>query len=163
MSLATTLTVKEIQQAIVSHGAWKYRENIFVPNLSWGLLPYEADLVILNKRGYLTEIEIKRSWEDFMADFKKSHTHDAPQVYELYYCLPKALVDKARAWYKEQGRGEGCDNGNFAVLSYDENGNVTEERGFGWSHQPNRRKLFIEEQLQVARLGCMRLWNVKKE
>lgn len=52
-----------------------------IPNLSWGLLDYEADFVAISKSGYMTEVEIKRSFEDFKADFSKKHKHDAEQVY----------------------------------------------------------------------------------
>ena len=76
----TKLTVDEIQLALYNSGIWNKRQDIFVPNLSWGLLNHEADLVILTKSGYLTEVEIKRSWEDFKADFKKEHEHKDEHV-----------------------------------------------------------------------------------
>ncbi len=45
--METKLTVKEIQQAIVRKFG-KIREKTYVPNVSWGLLPYEADLLMMN-------------------------------------------------------------------------------------------------------------------
>ena len=56
----TKLTVDEIQIALRNSGIWNKRQDIFIPNLSWGLLNYEADLVIITKSGYLTEVEISR-------------------------------------------------------------------------------------------------------
>lgn len=90
----TKLTVDEIQIALRNSGIWNKRQDIFIPNLSWGLLDYEADLVIITKSGYLTEVEIKRSWEDFKADFKKNHKHDDPRVYNFHYCVPESILDR---------------------------------------------------------------------
>ena len=69
----TKLTVDEIQIALRNSGIWNKRQDIFIPNLSWGLLQYEADMVIITKSGYKNELEIKRSRELFKDDFKKSH------------------------------------------------------------------------------------------
>ena len=55
--VCTELTVKEIQALLAEH--WGIRTNIIVPNVSWGMLDYEADLLIMNKTGYVTEIVFK--------------------------------------------------------------------------------------------------------
>lgn len=90
----TKLTVDEIQIALRNSGIWNKRQDIFIPNLSWGLLNYEADLVIITKSGYLTEVEIKRSWADFKADFKKGHEHDDPRVCHFHYCVPESICER---------------------------------------------------------------------
>ena len=69
-----------------------------IPNLSWGLLQYEADFVVVSKSGYLTEVEIKRSYSDFLADFKKKHSHDAEQVYYFYYCVPRMYCSESNRY-----------------------------------------------------------------
>lgn len=51
-------------------------------------------MLVLSKNGYLTEIEIKRSWEDFLADFKKKHKHNSELIKYFYYCVPISLLDK---------------------------------------------------------------------
>ena len=79
----TNLTVKEIENALVFSGWFSIRNDIIIPNLSWGLLNHEADLAILNK----TEIEIKRSLADLRADFKKDIFHGDEHVYRFWYCL----------------------------------------------------------------------------
>ena len=71
----TNLSISQIHLALRNSGIWNKRSDIMIPNLSWGLLDYEADFVVLSKSGYLTEVEIKRSWEDFKADFNKKHKH----------------------------------------------------------------------------------------
>lgn len=90
----TSLTVTQIQLALHNSGLWNKRSDIMVPNLSWGFLPYEADFVVMTKSGYLTEVEIKRSWEDFKADFNKVHRHDDERIYHFFYCVPITIFDK---------------------------------------------------------------------
>ena len=51
--VCTELSVKEILALLAEH--WGIRNNIIVPNVSWGMLDYEADLLIMNKTGYVTE------------------------------------------------------------------------------------------------------------
>lgn len=167
----TKLTIQQIHLALRNSGLWNKRSDIMIPNLSWGLLPYEADFVVLSKSGYLTEVEIKRSWEDFKADFKKKHNHDAEQVYYFYYCVPVSIVAKVKEFLIEKYEAESQPWKCPAVLWYNENGNVRvavddSQRCFG-SHyassiSPNvkHRKLFLEEQLTVARLGQLRYWSL---
>lgn len=44
----TKLTLDQIHLALRNSGLWNKRSDIMVPNLSWGLLSYEADFVILS-------------------------------------------------------------------------------------------------------------------
>lgn len=152
----TKLTVDEIQIALRNSGIWNKRQDIFIPNLSWGMLNYEADLVIITKSGYLTEVEIKRSWADFKADFKKGHEHDDPRVYHFYYCVPESICERVAEFLQEKYGA-----GRPSVLCVSEEGNIRHYDG-GISHRGGR-KLFLEEQLTAARLGCMRVWNLKEK
>ena len=117
----TKLTVDEIQLALYYSGIWNKRQDIFVPNLSWGLLNHEADLVILTKSGYLTEVEIKCSWEDFKADFKKEHEHKDEHVYYLHYCVPESIKDKVISFLEERYRYKLT---RPSVLCYTEEGEI---------------------------------------
>ncbi len=152
----TKLTIDEIELAIVNSGIFNKRSDIIVPNVSWGLLNHEADLVIMNKSGYLTEVEIKRSWEDFKADFKKDHQHDDERVYKFYYCVPSSIKDKVIELLKSKYEYIP------AVLAYSDEGGVQDLK-VGTSYTKGARKLFLEEQLTIARLGCMRIWNLKQK
>ena len=78
MAADTTLSITQVELGLAKY--FDLRKNIIVTNVSWGMLLHEADLLILSKSGYLTEVEIKRSWSDFLADFKKTHTHDDPKI-----------------------------------------------------------------------------------
>lgn len=54
----TNLSIQQIELAIAQ--MFGIRNNIIVPNVSWGFFDtHEADLVIINKSNYLTEVEIK--------------------------------------------------------------------------------------------------------
>lgn len=153
--ICTELTVKDIQVLLAEY--FGIRNNIIVPNVSWGLLDYEADLLVMNKTGYVTEIEIKRSWSDFLADFKKDdHAHKSELIYQFWYCVPEGLykdcVDKLKEIYPNS-----LDRPN--VISYSDSG-VLNFHGKSASYCSGKhRKLFLEEQLKLARLGTMRYWS----
>lgn len=176
----TSLTIQQIQKALYNSGLWNKRSDIMVPNLSWGFLPYEADFVVLTKSGYLTEVEIKRSWEDFKADFKKDHHHDDERIYHFYFCVPVGIFDKVKEFLMDKLMAELDDYSKQvlsqkpdmhiphsklpAVLTYDENGIVIRQKfGFSGANRHKARKLFLEEQLQIARLGCLRYWSQQEK
>lgn len=83
-----------------------YRRFAIVPNVSWGwLLPYEADMIIVDRSTYkVTEVEIKVSLSDLKADFgKKKHRLGVDgswippdRVGRLYYCVPEGMLEKAK-------------------------------------------------------------------
>ena len=154
----TSLTIEDIQIALRNYHLWNKRSEIMIPNLSWGLLKYEADFVIVDKKGFLTEVEIKRSLSDLKADFKKGHKHDDPLVYAFYYCLPMSIRAKALAVIREHYTL----NNLPAVIFYDENGKLELSRYGGI---PNRggRMLTLEERLTVTRLLSIRYWNEKEK
>lgn len=155
----TKLSVEQILLGLRNSKLWNKRNDIMIPNLSWGLLNYEADFVVMSKSGYLTEVEIKRSFEDFKADFKKNHKHDDERVYYFYYCVPEKIYDKVISFLQS----EKCDNFHThipGVLYYTEKGDIF-NTGFGCPERyGKRRKLFLEEQLKIARLGQLRYWNL---
>lgn len=155
----TKLTLDQIHLALRNSGLWNKRSDIIVPNLSWGLLPYEADFVIVSKSGYLTEIEIKRSWEDFKADFKKDHKHDDERIYKFAYCVPESICGRAVSYIREQNP-DSSDYMLPAVIYYSEDMRigVTELKFFDNLNAKKRRKLFLEEMLTIARLGQLRYW-----
>lgn len=160
--IVTEHTVREIQQALHDSSLFNQRSDIMVPNVSWGLLPYEADFISINRSGYMTEVEIKRSFEDFKKDFNKSHSHDDERVYYFYYCVPEVIYDKVIEFLDEKYESKP----NYlkpAVLYYDEKLGI-HNTGYGFKDAMHKdgvryRKLFLEEQLTVARLGTLRYWK----
>ena len=81
----------DIELAVARH--FDYRQNIIVPNVSWGIygLQYEADIVILRPSGYGVEIEIKISSGDIKADLRKTHRHSSILFRELWFAVPNVL------------------------------------------------------------------------
>lgn len=158
MTMDTSLTIQQIHLALRNSGIWNKRSDIMIPNVSWGFLDYEADFLVLSKSGYLTEVEIKRSWEDFKADFKKKHAHDDERVYYFYYCVHESFADKAIEMLKEKHNEKEV---AFipAVLIYDDNGIIIKQIGNRYN-AGHHRKLFLEEQLTLTRLAQLRYWNL---
>lgn len=156
----TNLTLEQIEIGIAQY--FGYRQNIVVPNISWGMLNHEADIIVLNKSGYLTEVEIKRSWADFLADFRKSHTHDDDLISWKYYAVPESIIDKCKQKLSEIDPLK-----KWGLLKYSEfmnecyvdliyyPGNKT-EHSIG-------KKLNSNDQFQLARLGAMRTWALKRK
>lgn len=153
----TNLSIHEIELAVAQ--AFGIRNNIIVPNVSWGFFAtHEADLVIINKTGYMTEVEIKRSWQDFLNDFKKHTTHDEGKVMWKYFAVPESMSEKVWQYL--------CDNGHrdWGLIPYTESGGAwvqyyPDNKG----HSDCSKKLFLEEKLAIARLGCMRIWSLKEK
>lgn len=96
----TTLTIEQIETIITGYPDSPYyiRRNLVVPNCNWGFLNHEADLLVLTQAKHLIEIEIKRTWADFKADFKKKHTHYDRKLSYFYYAVPLSIAERAFNW-----------------------------------------------------------------
>lgn len=153
----TSRTITEIEVSLAKHDKFNYIKNVVAFNVN-GLgeslkLLHECDMLVLSKSGYLTEIEIKRSWQDFLNDFKKTHDHYGyGLIKHFYYCVPLSIKDKAIDYFNENGR--------FMIsgfIIYDEELNISFEKVKNNDKEfRSFRKLFLEEQFQVARFGAMR-------
>lgn len=163
-SMDTERSLYEIEVALAKSDEFNFVRNIVAFNVNgWGNNPYighECDMLILSKSGYLTEIEIKRSLSDFLADFKKKHYHESEIIKYFYYCVPESIYDKvcdelSKRCVSYSGIITFDEDLNIRNLGYDKNGHVREI-------YPNR-KLFLEEQLQVARFGAMRSVLLKEK
>lgn len=92
------MTETEIQKLF----AYQYgllNNNLVLPNITMKGSEggnYEADLIYINKRRYVSEVEIKISISDFRADFKKKIYHNSDIVRQFYYLFPDDL-------YRENG------------------------------------------------------------
>ncbi|MCM1221891.1 MAG: hypothetical protein NC548_46210 [Lachnospiraceae bacterium] len=163
MAADTTLTITQIEVGLANY--FDARKNIIVPNVSWGLLNHEADLLILSKSGYLTEIEIKRSWSDFLADFRKCHAHDDRKVSRRYFAVPHSIVGRCREKLRELSLFD-----EWGLVAYAENPYPTDRNPclVEITHYPSNirqhdsgKKLTTDEMFQLARLGAMRTWPLK--
>ena len=168
----TKRTLYEIEIALSKHDSFNFIRNIIAFNVN-GLsaslnIFHECDMLVLSKAGYLTEIEIKRSWSDFLADFKKTHSHEGNGIIKyFYYCIPSCLLQQA---YDKLDELKASYTG---IITYDEDMNITLHGHRCVTHDGNYsyhfveqhpyRKLFLEEQLQVARFGAMRAIKLKEK
>lgn len=149
------LTTLEMEVAIAKY--FGVRTHIVVPNVSWGFDGiHEIDLFVLRKSGLAIEIEIKRTISDLKADFKKKHNHESSRITKLYYAIPKELLEKSISLIPEDAGIIVCyrlnDNErNIARASIHREAKI----------RKNSRKLTSEEQFKIARLGCMRIFNLK--
>lgn len=134
-----------------------YRANTIVPNVSWGLgLRHECDMLVLNKSGRFTEIEIKTNVSDLKADFKKMHGHRSKIISRLVYAMPKALYEKHGALIPS-----GC---GVITVSHNEHLNKFEAQ---WQqqarHNKEKEKPDAQTVLKFMSLGCMRIWSLKEK
>ena len=135
------------------------RENVIVPNISWGFDGiHEIDLFVMRKSGLAIEVEIKRSISDLRADFKKKHNHESSRISKLYYAIPDKLLEKSIPLIP---------NNAGIIICYRLNNN---ERNIARAliHREAKirkgsRKLTPKEQFKIARLGCMRILNLKNK
>ena len=150
----TSFSVKEIQTMLANSPMFCNQGNIIVPNVSFGLLNHEADLIVISKSGYLSEIEIKRSWSDFKADFKKPHSHQDERVHRFYFAVPASIEERVVGYI----RSNKIALDGVIVYFEDKTHKIIPGSKMG-VYFSGGRKLFIEEMLTAARLGCLRLWR----
>ena len=142
------LTANHIELAVAHLYSW--RENIIVPNVSWGLqgLGHEADMLIVNPQSlYTKEIEIKVSASDIMADLEKRHGHHSDLIKELYFAVPEALA----------GHCGIPQRAGIIAVSDDLKARVVRRPEINRQAKPlNRHQLN-----KVLHLGVMRIWSLK--
>lgn len=130
------------------------RQNIIVPNVSWGIANlHECDVLVLSNHNYAAEIEIKTSKADILADKKKKHGHRHNHIARLFFAVPESLQDFALKHIPERA-------GLIVVGSKD---------GVRWpriTKQCKRNKHAVEwtntERMKLAHLGTMRVLGLKQ-
>jgi len=143
-------TTAEMELAVVMH--FHARKNVIVPNVSWGMFPYELDLCVLNNDSlYASEVEIKISKSDLKADAKKQHHHDKNGNYikYLWFAMPEKL--------------RGCEelvpeNAGILYINKHGFGNVFRKPVVN----PMAKKWDYEKAFKLARLGTLRIWDLKR-
>lgn len=146
------LSLNEIEVSIAK--LFGIRNHIIVPNVSWGFQIHEIDLFIIRSSGYAIEIEIKRSKADLLSDFKKRHNHKDRQnrIAEFYYAFPIDMLLSCEKYIP--------DNAGIIIIK-----RIKDYIQASIYRKANRiqyaRPLTTTEQLQVARLGTLRIWKYK--
>jgi hypothetical protein len=142
---------------------FNYRQNIVVPNVSWGLGLHECDLLVLRASGFAVEIEIKRSLADLKAESKKRHIHTSEKIREFWFAVPHQIYDKAVDLVPEKA----------GILTF-------ERRDFEFSDGKVKKGLLVlrrrpakvngharaftdQERQKLLHLAHMRIWTMKRQ
>lgn len=152
--------IKTIEIEVAISKYFGVRKNIIVPNISWGLLSHEVDMLILRKSGIAIEVEIKISLQDFKADMNKQHQHKEAlnRITYFYYAMPEILYNKCKNLIPK--------NAGVIVCSryhneWNKKDSVVCRTVKDAVKIKDARKLTIDEQFKVTLLGCMRIFNLK--
>lgn len=164
-----------IQQSIAAHFGEK---NIVIPNVSFARIScripkykdgkdivyeypfkgvrHEADLIWINDNDYLTEVEIKTSYSDFLADFKKKEKHLTKYTRAVYYAFPwdmyKENEEKIKKVLVEKFPEAGVIIIGMGGLAVSVIKNV---------EYFNAEKIPIEVKIGLMRIGCQKWWRRK--
>ncbi len=157
----------EVELALMNH--FDIRRNNIVTNITSGnLFPFEVDLTVLSPAKFAHGFEIKVSKSDFNNDFKKAHVkHSLTKPlkeckhYKMFkyfsYAVPSNLVEFAiEKLPKSFGIYEVVYYTNTSFPFY----KVIEKRA---PTLINNRKWTDKEVFSFLRLGCMRVYNLKKK
>ncbi len=144
------MTTLEMEIAIMNH--FNIRQNIIVPNILWSFFNHEADIIILSKSKYATEIEIKISKADLKKDKEKNHCHESEMIKYLWFAVPKKLTGFALTEIPEKA----------GLIEVRENkGSVYINKIREPQLNSNHRKWTDRERTKLAELGCMRILGLK--
>ena len=84
-----------ILTALARHFDWW--QNTIIPE--WEIDGGRADLLILSRRNYLTEIEIKVTMADWNCDRDKNKwKRERPHIARFFYAIPENLKDRVPEW-----------------------------------------------------------------
>jgi hypothetical protein len=160
------MTAQDIEIAVARH--FGYRQNLVVPNVSWGWnLHHEADMIVLRPSGLIDEVEIKGSAADIRRDLNKRDQHwDDTRVARVWFAVPEAIA--------------GCPHiparaGILAVLrgTYKREWIQWKPGDATWTDRlevrrpaqvtpkASRRYVNAAERIKLAELGAMRIWDLK--
>lgn len=164
-----------MQYVIAAHFGEK---NIVIPNVSFARIScripkygdgevtgyeypfkgirHEADLIWISENDYLTEVEIKTSYSDFLADFKKKEKHLTKYTRAVYYAFPwdmyKENEEKIKKVLVEKFPEAGVIIIGIGGLAVSVIKNV---------EYFNAEKIPIEVKIGLMRIGCQKWWRRK--
>lgn len=141
-------TIIEMELALSRH--FNRRANLIVPNISWGLNLHECDLLILSKAGFATEVEIKTSKADLKKDKEKQHGHYSEKIRRLYFAVPEKISEEFALEHIPERAG---------LIVVNKKGYCFEKKKCAVNTKA--RAFSDEERFKMARLGALRIWNLK--
>ena len=137
------------------------RQNLVVPNVSWGISLnnqdlHECDILSLTKSGYATEVEIKVSKYDLLKDREKGHNHRHNHIARLFFAVPELLEDVALINIP--------DRAGLLVVRKDRNdGKIYVEQVRVCQRNMKAITWTDEDRYKLARLGTMRILGLKEK
>jgi hypothetical protein len=141
------MNTAQLEIAVARHVG--YRDKLIIPNVSWGLLHYECDMLVVQLGSRMAwEIELKTSASDIKADLKKSHGHFSKKIKRFSFAVPEKLVD---CEYLPK------DCGLLTVGETDKVKTIRPPR-----INKSARPLTEAEINKLYHLGCMRIWTLKE-
>lgn len=151
------MTEAEIQRCLATT-LFHWRRHICVPNVDWGFLPWEADLVVLRPSGWCDEIEIKTSIADLRRDkHKLRHRLQPIMTWEKYQRIRKRYyAAPAEVWAKV--KDDDLPDGSGRIVITDVDGRLRATIVVEAKIIPGSRRLNDSERFALARLGCLRYW-----
>jgi hypothetical protein len=149
------MTARDIEITVAEY--FDYRRNLIVPNVYWGMgLNHEADILLLSKAGYATEIEIKVSRADLVRDASKHHGHESDIIKAFWFAVPAPLSVFALDFIPAEA-------GLLSVFERPRRGAPGYRREAKMERAPKlrqrSRKFTESEREQLARLAAMRYWD----
>jgi len=132
------------------------RANLIVPNISWGMNLHECDILIITSSGYAWEVEIKVNKYDLMKDKNKRHGHNSEKIKFLYFAIPESLLGYQVHIPERAG---------IIIVKHYPNAHWQPYR-CNRIRKPrvnSKYKFTDRERYDVARLGAIRIWNLKRK
>ena len=190
----TNRSLIDIELALADYFNWK--RNIIAFNVLGvsGRLPidHECDMLVVTSSGYLTEVEIKRSYADFCADFKKRHHHtSAVPMKDFIFAVPAGILDKVIAKLEKERfvpsriiiYDEDLHIGDYPVYQTEDSKESRERKEWYWTDDntillltekegnpivhavdiDHSGPIFLEQRLEIARLGAMRQVSLRQK
>ena len=161
----TSRKLYEIELIIAKSREFDYTKKLVVFNVN-GIsdvlqIWHECDVLVCTNTGYLPEIEIKRSYADFLNDFKKNHSHLSRYIKNFYYCVPFKIKDKVINYLNSIENKNDWRATAGVIVFYEDYDWIDIVRVSAVNGKC--QKLSIEQKLYLARLGNMRVITLKKK
>jgi hypothetical protein len=131
-----------------------------IPNVSWGFLRYEADMLVITKSRFCTEIEVKVSMADWKQDQEKRKFTFSPdpRIKYQYYAAPRELALRHEELELPQGWGViAVRDPMTPFLSPYSKAPVVDV--LKEAEARDARKVTDKELMILARLACFRVWR----
>lgn len=156
-------TCQEIESVVAE--LWGYRKTIIVPNISWGADVHECDLLILTASGWATEVEIKISVSDLKKDATKKHAHSSDKICYIYFAIPDKLIPYIALIPERAGIVliSSYEYRDYTILNAPLVNSFRGRIVRNPTENKNAVKWTDKERMNLSRLGCMRIWSLKRK